>query len=142
MMPDMTTPNSSGSEAFQWLDAHLIESLDSPDEAFDWVFMLQADDWPLFERVWSQRPPLWREALAYVLIDGPVVQAQRILRQALADAEFSVARQAAISLCHQMLEYPDEAPLDRSLLPRLRELRNMPHAQDMGEVDAWFRNLV
>lgn len=114
----------------------MIESLYSPDSAFDWVFMLQPDDWPLIERAWSQRSPLWREALAYVLIDGPLVQAQQILRRALTDNEFSVACQAALSLCHQMLEYPDGVPFDSSLLPRLREIREAADTRDMQEVDA------
>src|SRR5258707_410489 len=124
----MTHPEQSGSEAFRWLDAHMIESLQTPDEAFDWVHLLRPDDWQLFDRVWAERPPRWREALAYVLTDGPISQAQPLLRRALSDSDLDVASQAAISLCHQMLEYSDKCPADEALLPRLRELRRKVRA--------------
>src|SRR6266481_4936422 len=112
----------------------MVESLAAPDEAFDWVFMLRPEDWPLLEKLWQERPPDWREALAYVLVDGPVAHAQPILRHALGDENPNVASQAAISLCHQFLEYPDKAPFDTSTLPRLRELRQTI-VGDMQEVE-------
>ena len=131
----MSDPESSGSEAFQWLDAHMVYSLRAPDEAFDQVFMLRDHDWTLLDKVWAERSPAWREACAYVFVDGPVAKSQQLLRRALQDPELCVATQAAISLCHQMLEYPGEAPFDQSLLPRLRELREIFEG-DMAEVDA------
>jgi hypothetical protein len=130
----MTKPDQSGSEAFRWLDAHMIESLDAPDEAFDQVYMLRPEDWPLFERVWAERPPRWREALVYVLVDGPVSESQPLLRRALADLDHDVAAQAAISFCHQMIEYPDRCPFEEALLPRLKEIRKAVSG-DMTEVD-------
>jgi hypothetical protein len=39
-----------GSDAFQWLDANAVDSLRSPDEAFDWVFMMTDGDWTLLDR--------------------------------------------------------------------------------------------
>ena len=130
----MSKPDPSGSEAFRWLDVHMIESLEAPDEAFDWVYMLRPEDWPLFEKVWDERPPRWREALVYVLVDGPVSESQPLLRRALADLDYDVAAQAAISLCHQMIEYPDQCPFEEALLPGLREIRRA-NSGDMTEVD-------
>jgi hypothetical protein len=130
----MSSSDLCGSEAFLWLDAHLVESLDAPDEAFDWVHMLRSEDWQLFSNVWAERPARWREALAYVVVDGPVSQAQPLLRRALVDPDNNVATQAAISLCHQMTEYPNECPFDETLLPRLREIRRASNG-DMQEVD-------
>lgn len=129
----------TGSDAFKWLDAHMAESLESPDEAFDRVFMLREDDWPLLEAAWERRPPAWREGCAYVLGAGPVAPSQRLLRRALADPDAGVATQAAFSLCAQMLEEPDEAPFDPAVLPRLREFqRANPHAK-LDDVEELLR---
>ena len=72
----MAETDQVGSDAFRWLDDHMIESAEAPDEAFDWVFMLRPDDWLLLESVWPNRPAEWREACAYI-IEGPVMPSQR-----------------------------------------------------------------
>lgn len=128
-----------GSEAFHWLDANMIASLEAPDEAFDWIFMLAEDDWRLFESIWSERPAEWREGCAYIVGAGPVAPSQRLLRLALADTNDRVATQAAVSLCAQMLEHPDEATIDATLLPRLNELRSRDPRRHMEEVDEILR---
>lgn len=33
------------SKAFAWLDAHLTEALDAPDEHFDGIMMAKEEDW-------------------------------------------------------------------------------------------------
>jgi hypothetical protein len=131
----MANPRQTGSEAFRWLDANMVASLEAPDEAFDWVFMLRVDDWPLLEAIWPERSTKWREACAYIVGHGPVAPSQRLLRLALNDANNHVATQAAVSLCAQMLEHPDEAPFDSTLLPRLRELRDgRPGMEEVDEI--------
>jgi hypothetical protein len=135
----MAHPPPTGSEAFRWLDANMVASGEAPDEAFDWVFMLRADDWPLLESIWPKRSAEWREACAYIVGEGPVPSSQRLLRLALADANENVATQAAVSLCAQMLEHPDEAPFDTALLPRLKELRTRDPRGHMEEVDEILR---
>jgi hypothetical protein len=117
----------------------MVASADAPDEAFDWVFMLRAADWPLLESVWAERSAAWRESCAYIVGEGPVSPSQRLLRLALADADNAVAAQAAISLCAQVLKHPDEAPFDRNMLPRLRELRRANADGNMEEVDEILR---
>jgi hypothetical protein len=73
---NLAASNAKGSDALIWLDGHMVESLDTPDEAFDWVFMLKPGDWPLLEDLWNARSPKWREGCAYILGSGPVAPAQ------------------------------------------------------------------
>jgi len=134
----MTTPDQVGSDAFRWLDANMIASIDAPDEAFDLVFMLRPDDWALLEQLWPDRPSEWREACAYV-IEGPVQSSQRLLRLALSDADDAVATQAAASICSQVLDHPDKISFDASLAPRLRDLRARHPGRGMEEVDEVLR---
>jgi hypothetical protein len=101
----MTVSTNQGSDAFQWLDRHMVDAIDAPDEAMDWVYMLKDRDWPLLEAVWSERPSEWREACAYVFCNGPVLESQRILRMALFDDDPRVASQAADTLSgHHAIE--------------------------------------
>jgi hypothetical protein len=128
-----------GSDAFRWLDANMAASADAPDEAFDWVFMLRADDWPMLESIWPERSAGWREACAYIVGHGPVLPSQRLLRLALADPDLEVATQAAVSLCAQMLEHPAEAPFDSTLLPRFKELKCRDRRRRIDEVEEILR---
>ena len=79
-----------GSSAFQWVDANAESSLDYPDEAFDWVFMLTDRDWELLDKVWSSRSSLWREAVSYFVIDGPICASRPMLLRALHDSNEDV----------------------------------------------------
>jgi hypothetical protein len=135
----MDDPTQAGSDALRWLDANVVAAADAPDEAFDWVFMLRPDDWPLLESIWPKRSSEWRAAFAYTLCDGTVPPAQRILRLALADANADVALEAAGSLCWQFLRYPDQAPFDPSLVPRLQELKRLHGPGKWTEVDEVLR---
>ena len=96
------------SDAFLWLDANAESSLDAPDPAFDWVFMMTPHDWTLVDSVWADRSPLWREAFSYIVVDGPIDESRRMLLRAVRDSDDAVAQQAAISLCHQFVEHPDD----------------------------------
>lgn len=101
----MAIPIEQRSDAFQWLDRHVVDALEAPDEAFDWVYMLKDRDWPLLEAVWSERPSEWREACSYVFCNGPVLKSQRILRMALFDDDPRVAATAADTLSgHHAIE--------------------------------------
>jgi predicted TIM-barrel enzyme len=137
--PPKADKDQLGSDAFHWLDANMSESLAAPDEAFDWVFLLRPRDWQLLESVWEERSDVWREACAYIIGAGPVAPSQQLLRLALADKNIDVAAQAAISLCTQMLEHPDEAPFDPVLAPRLKELVRRDPSGNMKEVEEILR---
>src|SRR5262249_33804970 len=96
------------------------------------------NDWALLEEVWSNRSVEWREACAYI-IAGPVEFSQRLLRLALADSDDAVATQAAVSICGQTLDHPDEVSFDITLAPRLRDLRARNPGRGMDEVDEVLR---
>lgn len=122
------TSSKNGSAAFQWLDANMISSADAPDEAFDWVYMTTQDDWDLLQSVWDSRCAHWREALAYVVIQGPADKSRPILRRALYDEVEGVAQQAAVSLCAQAIDCEEAPPIDDELVNRLREImQNTSH---------------
>ena len=111
------------SDAFLWLDANAESSLEAPDEAFDWVFMLTPHDWTLVDSVWLDRSPLWREAFTYIVIDGPIDESRDMLLRAVRDSNDAVVQQAAISLCHQYVEYPENRiPIDNDTVTRIRDL--------------------
>jgi len=137
----MTDPAQTGSDALRWLDRNMVSSLESPDEAFDWVFMLKPGDWSILEAIWNRRPAPWREACTYIVGEGPVIPSQNLLRLALADENEAVAVQAATSLCGQMLEHPEQVPLNASIVPRLRELRQRNLGLNMNEVDLVLQQL-
>ncbi|TWT85076.1 hypothetical protein CA13_65580 [Planctomycetes bacterium CA13] len=91
----------AGSEAYRWLDRHSEYMLETPDEAFDWVFMLTDDDWDLIDASWEQRSAASKEAIAYVVCEGPSRDSRRMLLRALRDPNSDVAGQAAESLASQ-----------------------------------------
>ncbi len=111
------------SEAFLWLDANAESSLEAPDPAFDWVFMMKPHDWTLVDSVWADRSALWREAFSYIVIDGPINESRRMLLRAVRDSDDAIAQQAAISLCHQFVEYPDDRiAIDDETVTVIRDL--------------------
>jgi hypothetical protein len=108
--------------AFDWLDSFFATPQDSPDEAFDWIYAMEPDDWECLEKAWPDRPSEWRESCAFVLGEGPVPESLPVLRIALFDEELSVSTQAAASYAGQRLNYDEEVPLDADVIDRLREL--------------------
>lgn len=137
----MANSHSNGSDAFRWLDQHLIESLDAPDEAFDCVFMLRDADWPLFEAVWGDRPAEWREAFAYVFCEGPIRESQALLRRALFDANSNVACEAACTLCHQYQLDPQLVVFDSIVVDRLRHVFEQNGGRHMEDVHTVLKQL-
>ncbi|MDV6030211.1 MAG: hypothetical protein F9B45_08905 [Phycisphaera sp. RhM] len=91
----------AGSDAYRWLDRHAEYMLETPDEAFDWVFMLTDYDWDLIDATWDQRSTQSKEAFAYVVCEGPSRNSRRMLLRALRDTDSDVAEQAAESLNSQ-----------------------------------------
>lgn len=129
----------AGSDAFRWLDANMVGSTSDPELALDQVYQLGAKDWQLLESVWNERSPAWREACASIVGVGPVEPSQQLLRLALADTNHTVATQAAVSLCAQMLEHPEQAPFDPALVPRLQALSRLAPLGQIGEVEEVLR---
>jgi hypothetical protein len=84
-------------KAFEWLDRHMTEALDAPDEHFDWIWMAKDDDWKALVAAFPGRDDEWREALAYLASDGPPVWCYRVLAVALRDETPAVREQAALS---------------------------------------------
>ena len=131
--------DSAGSDAFQLLDANAEESLTAPDSAFDWVFMMTEHDWSLVDRVWSDRSSVWREAFAYIVVDGPIHESRGMLLRAVRDPHNDVARQAAISLCHQYVEYPeDRIEIDVDTVQVIRDLLARCGESNMGPVPEYL----
>ena len=124
-----------GSAAFRWLDANMIQSLVEPDEALDWVYLATPEDWALLEAAWDSRSPDWREAMAYVVGNGPTRESRSLLRRGLFDRNLRVAQQSGISLCHQYVEFPEDAvPIDPELVARMREIVAVSGESDMDPV--------
>jgi len=93
--------NQNGSEAYRWILQNTDSMLETPDEAFDWIFMLTDDDWRLLMAQWNEQTAHAKEALAYIVCEGPSRQSRDMLLQALRDSDTNVAMQAAESLNSQ-----------------------------------------
>jgi len=101
---------NEASDAYRWIDANTDYMLETPDEGFDWVFMLTDHDWDLLNASWDSRTPFAREAIAYIVCEGPSAQSRPILLRALRDPNPDVAGQAAQSLCSQREVDADNFP--------------------------------
>ena len=103
----------NGSDAYRWILKNTDYMLETPDEAFDWVFMLTEHDWDLLVAQWDEQTVHAKEALAYIVCEGPSRQSREMLLRALREEDTDVATQAAESLNSQR-ELDDEnfLPLD------------------------------
>ncbi|PQO34611.1 hypothetical protein DTL21_13960 [Bremerella cremea] len=103
----------NGSETYRWILDNTEYMLETPDEAFDWVFMLTDNDWQLLVAHWDERAVHAKEALAYIVCEGPSRQSRDMLLRALRDQDRHVVAQAAESLKSQReLDGEDFLPLD------------------------------
>ena len=98
------------SDSYRWINANIDSLLETPDEGFDWIFMLTDSDWELLDASWESRTAPARESIAYIVSDGPAVQSRSILLRALRDSNPAVAGQAAESLRCQRVLAPDSFP--------------------------------
>ena len=112
---------SDKTDAFRWLDEHMVASLEAPDEAFDWIWMTTKRDWHLLQEAWPSRSAAWREACAYVLGSGPKDECVPLLRAAIQDECDDVAIQAICSLCDQIVRHNDYSLLDGKSLDRMTD---------------------
>jgi hypothetical protein len=126
------------SEDFAQLDAYFHSNSDAPDEAFDLIFTLDADDWAALARAWPERPSYWRQECAYVLHHGPPAECIPLLQRAIFDREEDVALEAAISLSVQLLEAGDTS-VPENVCAKLTELAARPAAQDCGELQQFVK---
>ena len=110
-------------DAFDWLDRHLPQSLLAPDEAIDWIWIIDDEDHELLMAAWDKRPPEWREALAYVVGQGDMDYVMRILRRALSDEVSDVALQAVVSMHDLIFEHENCFSLEPSELAQLKVLQ-------------------
>lgn len=99
-----------GSDAYRWILQNTEYMLETPDEAFDWVFMLTDEDWQLIITRWNELTVHAREALAYIVCEGPARPSREMLLRALRDPDTNVATQAAESLSSQRELYGEEFP--------------------------------
>ena len=111
-------------EAFSWLDEHMPEALETPDEHFDWIWMAKDDDWQALLAASPTRDAAWREAFAYVVSEGPPVWGYRVLALALRDEAVDVRHQAALSFVDllESNEEEGEDEIDEAMWARVREL--------------------
>jgi hypothetical protein len=87
-----------GLAEFEYLVANMTEALVAPDPHFDCIHMLSEAHWGKLRDQVATHAPDWREALAYVLSQGPTHEALPLLSTLLRDAHACVAQQAALSL--------------------------------------------
>ncbi len=95
-------------KAFDWLDEHMTEAFDAPDEHFDWIWMAKDEDWRSLLATFPSRDDEWREALAYVVAEGPPVWGYRLLAIALQDESTPIREQAALSFVDLLESNEDE----------------------------------
>ena len=128
------------SEAFSFLDEYFSQVNDdpesgSPDEAFDWIFMMEEDDWAALTMAWTVRPSGWRRECAYILGSGPVAKTLPFLATAVFDPDFDVAVEAALSYSNQVLESENTVSVTPEILTRLRQLRDLLGVRKYDELE-------
>lgn len=130
--------------AFEYLNEYFFLPAEgnSPDGAFDWIWMMHDEDWYLLTEAWPNRPPEWRESCAYILGEGSVENSLPLLRQALFDENIDVALQAAVSIASQRLDRDEEDPeipdLEDEIVSRLRDIVVIFGGKHMEEVIAFL----
>jgi hypothetical protein len=102
--------NPNGSEAYRWILENTADLLETPDEGFDWIFMLKNDDWQRLCIHWNQLSVDAKVAIAYIVCYGPAIQSREMVLQALHDENAIVARQSAESLNNQRKLYGEDFP--------------------------------
>ncbi|MGY8681093.1 hypothetical protein Q2941_25295 [Bradyrhizobium sp. UFLA05-153] len=128
------------SEDFSRLDEFFHAKVDAPDEAFDLIFMLDADDWVALDLAWSERPAHWRRDCAYVLHYGPPAGCIPLLQRAIFDLEEDVAIEAAISLSIQLRE-TGHTSVSENVGAKFIELAGRPDAKDHEELQQLVRTI-
>jgi hypothetical protein len=106
----------------------------SPDEAFDWIYMMTKQDWILLEAAWDHRPENWQESCAYILGFGPVPESLFLLEKALFSDSLDVALEAACSISQQRLENGEDVFIDERIIKRLRCLVSATEGKHLEEV--------
>ena len=113
------------SDAYRWIDANADELIAAPDEGFDWIYMLTECDWKALNESWDSRTQREREAIAYIVCQGPSIESRDILLRALREPNRCVARQAAQSLRDQHeldgVEFPPLDPKSAKLVEQFAE---------------------
>src|SRR5689334_10928352 len=132
----MTDTTPQDAEAFNWLDAYFASAPDetSPDEAFDWIYMMHEKDWKLLEGAWENRSSDWRESCAYILGEGPVPESIPVLQKALFVESQAVALEAACSYSQQRLNHGEEVAIDGKIVDKLRQMVEIEQGKHMEEV--------
>ena len=121
-------------EAFDWLDENMEASLLAPDEAMDWIWMINDEDHALLMDAWNRRPREWREALAYVVGQGDAKYALPILKRALYDEAPDVALQAVVSMHDLVFEHGTSFTLRQPEVAQLKRLHATPVGSNCCEV--------
>jgi hypothetical protein len=114
-------------DAFEALDKYFWSvqedpGHEAPDEAFDWIFMMKAEDWEALDRAWEDRPARWRAECAYVLGEGPVESCVGRIERALFDPEMTVAQEAVSSYARQFADEPSKVSVSPVVRERLAVL--------------------
>ncbi len=132
------------SEAFDWLEANLDDpaTIDAPDEAIDYIFMVDDEEWPSLLRLWDERSVHWREGLAYLVSFRSADIALPILRKAIFDANEDVAIQGLLSLSDLIVENGERFQLSLEEIEQARKISLLEGTQQFGDFEDFFKTVA
>lgn len=115
-------------------------SIDAPDEAIDYIFMLDDSELDVLAKEWDSRDNEWKSAISYLIGNLKLHDIQDFLLKGLADNDSAVVEQTLLSL-HQSITENETDNLDifediknsafvalekiNSKYPEIRELKNI-----------------
>lgn len=128
------------SEAFDWLEANLNdpETIETPDEAIDYISMIGDDEWPLLLQLWDERSVHWREGLAYLVSFRSAKIALPFLRKAIFDENADVCVQGLLSLSDLVNENGETFQLSATELEQARKVSQLEEARQIGDFAEFF----
>jgi hypothetical protein len=132
------------SEAFDWLEANLDDpaTIDAPDSAIDYIFMVDDEEWPTLLRLWDERSVHWREGLAYLISFQSADIALPFLRKAIFDSNEDVAIQGLLSLSDLIFEYGEHFQLSPDEAEQARKVSRLEGARPFGDFEDFFKTVA
>lgn len=78
------------------------ESLEAPDEAIDYIFMLDEEDLKILTEEWDRRDDHWRSAVSYLIGNLEIEDVQPLILKGLKDTSPDVVQETLLTL-HQSI---------------------------------------
>lgn len=119
-------------------EENVYEAIDSPDEAIDYIFMLEDEDLELLAKEWNKRDDEWKTAISYLIGNLKLKDNQKLLIKGLSEQNREIIKESLLALHQSITEDDDEPEISLELkncalsaieqidseIPEIKELRD------------------